>query len=244
MDSGPKYAHQSFWNDRYRAHSKPEDWYATWKELKPVLSPLLCPAALPNLLMVGCGNSHLSQALACEGFLVTNVDISEVVMEKIGGKERNEEYLVMDATNMPFKDRCFDIVMDKGTYDALTSETNTVRGDDLVREMGRVAGNLVILVTYGRPEVRSEGLKSALSAVGEWTEEVQQCPLSPSAQLANIARSKFPGEGLSAVLKSQTKLQTVLLELVKHLRGQPSDENPLRQDHCWVYLYRRLNSSA
>jgi len=244
MDSTPKYAQQSFWNDRYRAHSKPEDWYATWNELKSVLSPLLSPSTLPSLLMVGCGNSHLSQALASQGFHVTNVDISQVVIEKIGGEERSEEYLVMDATNMPFKDRCFDIVMDKGTFDALTSGSNTGSGADLVREMGRVASNLVVFVTFGRPEVRSNELKSALLAVGEWTEEVRQCALSPSAQLANIARSKFPGEGLSAVLKSQTKLQLVLLELVKHLRGQPSDENPLRQDHCWVYLYRRLNSSA
>lgn len=239
--AAPRYEEQSFWNDRYRSSSKCEDWYASWNELKPVLSPVLRPEDLPCLLMVGCGNSKLSKALTNEGFFVTNIDISEVVIEKVGGEERLQEYLVMDATEMPFKDRCFDVVMDKGTFDALSSGRNADSEDHLVREMGRIAASLVIFVTYGGPEVRSERLKSVLSSVGQWSEMVYQCPLSPTAQLANIVRSKYPGEGLNSVLRTPAKLQSVLLELMKHIRGQRSEAHPLRQDHCWVYVYRRSN---
>ena len=32
---------------------------------------------------------------------------------------KNYQYLAMDATKMQFKDNSFDIVIDKGTYDAL-----------------------------------------------------------------------------------------------------------------------------
>ena len=232
----PHYGEQAFWNERYRTHTRQEDWYATWKELKPVLDSVINADQFPTILMVGCGNSKLSSNLTSEGFAVTNIDISQVVIENMSRSEPNFEYLVMDATQMPFRDQSFDVVFDKGTYDALISGNQSLSGEELVREMGRVARSMVVLVTYGKPELRSERFQSSLS---EWTETVYQCQLSVSAQLANIARSKYPGESLASVLRSATQLQAVLQELMRYMKGEKGEHRDLRQDHCWVYVYRR-----
>lgn len=52
------------------------------------------------------------------GYFVENIDISNVVLELME-KQNKQEYVLMDATNMNFKDRSFDFLLDKGTFDAL-----------------------------------------------------------------------------------------------------------------------------
>jgi hypothetical protein len=44
----------------------------------------------------------------------------------------------MDATNMQFKDGEFDVVIDKGTLDALICATDLVMSTKLLAEMSRV----------------------------------------------------------------------------------------------------------
>jgi ubiquinone/menaquinone biosynthesis C-methylase UbiE len=51
------------------------------------------------------------------------MDISNVVLELMQ-KQTNQEYILMDATNMNFKDRSFDFLLDKGTFDALIVRFN------------------------------------------------------------------------------------------------------------------------
>ena len=54
---------------------------------------------------------------------ITNIDISEVVIDQM--KEKHSDlpmrWEVMDATNMTFPDETFDLVIDKGTFDALSA---------------------------------------------------------------------------------------------------------------------------
>lgn len=70
---------------------------------------------------------------AQDGYVqMTNTDISNLVLEKMKGvndslHEKNEkkallqnfQYMCMDSTRMPYRDGVFDLVVDKGTYDAL-----------------------------------------------------------------------------------------------------------------------------
>ena len=61
-----------------------------------------------------------------EGYYITNIDISNIVLDQMSSKN-NQEYALMDATNTYFRDRCFDLTIDKGTLDALAVNNNLVR---------------------------------------------------------------------------------------------------------------------
>ena len=191
--------------------------------------------------MVGCGSSKLSSEMHSEGYFVTNVDLSDVVISRMAADTPSQEFLVMDATRMPFRSRSFDIVLDKGTFDALASVREYTLPDLLIREMGRVSRSTVVIVTFGKPATRSDRFVSALSTEGEWREETVKCRLSSIAQLVNIVRSKFPGETMATVLKTPAKLKEVMCTLLKNMKGVEEPVNDMRQDHCWVYIYQRLS---
>lgn len=54
---------------------------------------------------------------------ITNIDISEVVIEQMKKTHRNiGEWIQMDATKMSFEDESHTVILDKGTLDAMMSE--------------------------------------------------------------------------------------------------------------------------
>lgn len=74
--------------------------------------------------MVGCGNSKLTEQMFDDGYKgIVSIDISEVIVDKMRNemlkKNKNIPFLVMDATKMTYEDNSFDVVIDKGTLDAL-----------------------------------------------------------------------------------------------------------------------------
>lgn len=83
-----------------------------------------------SILMLGCGNSKLSEQMYEDGYTnILNVDISPTVIEQMRKiseeKGHNMKWEVMDATNMPdISDGTFDAIIDKGTLDALISGRN------------------------------------------------------------------------------------------------------------------------
>lgn len=116
--------------------------------------------------MVGCGNSTLSGKMGERGYNITNIDISDVVIDQMKQKT-GQEYLLMDATNTSFRDRSFDLVLDKGTYDALVCQPDSDMPFDLVREMGRLANKSILIVTHGKATARSPIFNSALEEFGK-----------------------------------------------------------------------------
>lgn len=74
--------------------------------------------------MVGCGNSKLSEEMSNDGYrVITNIDIAGSVIEKMKNhysiRYPLQQFLVVDATNMAYRDNSFDLCIDKGTFDAL-----------------------------------------------------------------------------------------------------------------------------
>lgn len=85
-----------------------------------------------NILITGCGNSSLSADLYDVGFSnITNIDVSEVAikqMKNINAQRTKMKFICMDALNTSFQNNEFNVVLDKGTLDALmpddAKETN------------------------------------------------------------------------------------------------------------------------
>lgn len=107
--------------------------------------------------MVGCGNSKLSQQMWEAGFKdIVNIDISPAVIEQMRTKYPHMVWEVMDATKMSYPDGHFDVVLDKGTLDALISGKNFDICEEMLRDCMRVTNpeGQLIQITYGSPEGR------------------------------------------------------------------------------------------
>ncbi|KAK8790051.1 hypothetical protein WA158_006831 [Blastocystis sp. Blastoise] len=115
------FATKSFWNSAFMFMEDSFDWYGDWEDMKEIISPYM--SRQHKILMVGCGNSNLSEQLYKAGYHnITNIDYSEVVIQKM--EEQYEcypgmKFIVMDATNMGFDNESFDFVIDKATIDAV-----------------------------------------------------------------------------------------------------------------------------
>ena len=87
----------------------------------------LCCVSVPQVLVVGCGNSELSEQLYDVGYKhLINIDISETVVTHMN--QRNAErrpglsFHQVDATQTPYEDASYQAALDKGTLDAMASE--------------------------------------------------------------------------------------------------------------------------
>lgn len=177
--------------------------------------------------MVGCGNSRMSEEMAQDdGYQnIVNMDISNLVLEKMKlhtdkekfSKCHNFSHVAMDATGMDFRDKVFDIVVDKGTYDALAcDESNKTMICNLTKEMMRVTrkGGAVVIITNGTPVKRLSDLQSFTSDYSVKI-EYQKIQLSKLSQMINIMRANLGNKPLSSVMKDTRVLKYTLDEMVK-----------------------------
>ncbi|XP_060630351.2 eEF1A lysine and N-terminal methyltransferase [Anolis sagrei] len=139
------FASADFWERFFRERGgRAFEWYGAWKSLRAPLGRYLRPQ--DSILVVGCGNSELSEELYDEGYQdITNVDISELVIKQM--QERSVHlrpkmtYMVMDVLQMDFPDGHFQVVLDKGTLDALLTDAEEIslrRAERMFAEIGRV----------------------------------------------------------------------------------------------------------
>ncbi|XP_038614395.1 eEF1A lysine and N-terminal methyltransferase [Tachyglossus aculeatus] len=135
----------AYWEKFFRQRGPAAfEWYGSYGQLAALLHKYLRPS--DRVLVVGCGNSELSEQLYDVGFQdIVNIDISEVVIEQM--KERNAgrrprmSFLRMDVTRLEFPDGHFQVVLDKGTLDAVLTdeeEATLERVDRMLAEVGRV----------------------------------------------------------------------------------------------------------
>ena len=94
---------------------------------------------------VGCGNSTLASDLYDVGYRsIRSIDISDLVISMMSEKNKQRKELIfekMDATAMRYEDGSYSVVLDKGTLDALftdTSEPVVARVEAMFSEIGRV----------------------------------------------------------------------------------------------------------
>jgi len=128
-------------------------------------------------------------------------------------KDMKIECLEMDATKMTFEDKKFDVIIDKGTLDALLCGKNNDIVNSLVREMTRVLkleGELFI-ISHGQPKARKELFKKAID-IEKYEFLYSEQRLSDVSQLINIFRSKLKDKPLSQILKDKELLKEAITE--------------------------------
>jgi len=119
--------------------------------------------------MEGCGNSTLSEDMYNDSLEnITNVDFSEEVIKLMSErcKDLNKmTWLEMDVMDLKFPDASFDVVIDKGTMDALLTgqesvweveEDLAINIDKMLSEIYRVLvpHGTYIYITFGQPHFR------------------------------------------------------------------------------------------
>lgn len=93
------------------------------------------------MLVVGCGNSELSEQLYDVGYKhLTNIDISETAVTHMN--QRNAErrpdltFQQVDATQTPYEDGSYQATLDKGTLDAIAAEEDGALARNMLTEVG------------------------------------------------------------------------------------------------------------
>jgi len=171
------YGDKTFWDKRYSSQEGKYDWYLGYPLMSEAMIPLLNvrdgkqvegdsndvakrDRSSLRVLVVGCGNSELSENLYDDGFTnLVSVDYSDVVIKKMqdATKSKSMKFEVMDVRDLKFKNEEFDVVIDKGTLDAILCGTDSAKmGNAMLAECSRVTktGGYFFLFTYGQPQSR------------------------------------------------------------------------------------------
>eukprot|EP01088_Endostelium_zonatum_P017681 TRINITY_DN5341_c0_g1_i2.p1 TRINITY_DN5341_c0_g1~~TRINITY_DN5341_c0_g1_i2.p1 ORF type:complete len:227 (+),score=42.74 TRINITY_DN5341_c0_g1_i2:27-683(+) len=130
------YKSKEFWDDRYK-ETKEEitEWFKGYEDLRTELrSEVGEPSETnqPRILMLGCGNSKLSEDMYKDGYRnIVSIDFSEVVINQMKEKHKEDcpelEWQVMDVLDLTFTpEEQFDFAIDKGTMDAVMGDSRSM----------------------------------------------------------------------------------------------------------------------
>ena len=152
---------KSYWDNFFTKRNTPFEWYGQYTDLCHILHKYIKPTS--KTLVVGCGNSTLSEDMYDAGIVeITNIDISEVVIKKMGARNFEKRpkmaFTQMDMLATSFTDGSFDCVLDKGTLDAIYSNTDDVtvsKVSQMWGEVGRVlkTGGRYICITLAQEHI-------------------------------------------------------------------------------------------
>jgi len=173
MNNSFTYANPRYWDDYYKKLDEGEkfDWYVSWdtgvksvdfaprdsgeKRTASKLGDIVGAYMKPDskILMLGCGNSDMSEKMYKSGFeQIVNIDISKQLMQNLRKKQEaampKMQWLYMNASAMTFDTGSIDVTVDKGTLDALEENKELVLG--AVKESHRTlrSGGVFISITY------------------------------------------------------------------------------------------------
>ncbi|XP_058793465.1 eEF1A lysine and N-terminal methyltransferase homolog isoform X2 [Phymastichus coffea] len=126
--SHQEFSKANYWNTFFKKRGKKTfEWYGEFPDLSSHLLKYIKPN--DNVVIVGCGNSTLGMDLYDNNYKnIINIDLSQVVIKQMleMNKVKRPDLIfeAMDATKMTYSDGKFSVVLDKGTLDALMSDTN------------------------------------------------------------------------------------------------------------------------
>lgn len=205
-----------------------------------------------QVLVIGCGNSELSEQLYDVGYQdIVNIDISEVVIkqmnERNAGRRPHMSFLKMDMTQMEFPDAAFQVVLDKGTLDAVLTdeeEKTLQQVDRMLAEVGRVlqVGGRYLCISLAQAHILKkavghfsrEGWMVRVHEVASSQEQVFEAEPRFSLPVFAFVMTKFrpvPGSALQIFeLCTQEQGKPVRLESADQLAEAVRE----RQHYAWL----------
>lgn len=177
------YGTHEYWEKRYAKESdgRTFDWFLSPSYLIPFFEELTADIDISKdarILMLGCGNSALGEVLYDAGWKnIVNIDYSKIVIEQM--QERHAEkrpemtWLEMDVMDLKFRENEFDLIIDKGTMDAML----TTKGDpwnppekdvkactqevsEALRVLRKRPGSKFAYFTFGQPHFRKRYMQN------------------------------------------------------------------------------------
>eukprot|EP00897_Mesotaenium_endlicherianum_P002568 jgi/Mesen1/2339/ME000155S01419 len=162
------YLKSSYWDKRFEQEEEYE-WFKGYSAFRDLLLEHCKP--LDRILVVGCGNSRLSEELYRDGMRnIVSTDLSEVVIERMreGATSRGcagITWQVADMLNLPHAEGSFDVVIEKGAMDVLYVDSESAwtpsqevraRVHAMLASAHRVLApaGLFISITFGQPHFR------------------------------------------------------------------------------------------
>ena len=220
------YSKKEYWNERFNQTNTNFDWYADWDQLSKYFIPILSPES--KILMVGCGNSKLSEQMYLSNYKnIINIDISNIVIEKMKKQYPEMKWQEMDATKMSFENNLFDCIIDKGTLDAIMCGEDPIPPANLIKEMYRVTkkGGNFCIITHGEPETRINYFEKFKNENCDFDIKYEKINLSFMANLINSIRNKSNDHTLKGGLKDKNQvIASVLDAFVQSYKDAPINE--------------------
>ncbi|XP_029939371.1 eEF1A lysine and N-terminal methyltransferase [Salarias fasciatus] len=154
-----EFSSAEYWEKFFKKRGeKAFEWYGDYNKLCGVLHKYI--KVQDKVLVVGCGNSELSEQLYDVGYKhLTNIDISETVVthmnQRNAARRPGLTFHQVDATQTPYEDATFQAALDKGTLDAMASEEEGALARNMLTEVGRVlsVGGRYVCVTLAQESV-------------------------------------------------------------------------------------------
>lgn len=202
------YAQQTYWDEAYtgKKYGESFDWYGAWAEplstgrdnIGDIVRPLLAKES--RILMLGSGNSNMSALMYKEGYEnIVNIDIAESVighMQEQYGDLKKMTWQTMDATALTFPDDSFDVVIEKGMFDALFAGTGT-KVQQVLKEARRVlkggGDGQLFSITYSKNRIKELfNRETVIVEGGDETETVSplNCKVAGEVQYSTASEKK------------------------------------------------------
>jgi ubiquinone/menaquinone biosynthesis C-methylase UbiE len=177
-----RFSLDEYWSERYlKEKNQHFEWLDNYSSLKTLINTLLTEKD-GKILMLGCGNSKLSEEMYLDGYKnICNIDRCGIVISQMFNRniEKPEmSWEVMDCTKLTYESNTFDYLIDKCTLDTLLCSKNPfMMAAWTVNEVQRVLkpGGYFLCISFGSPKERMNHFQKPHLSFG-----IEYCPMIAS----------------------------------------------------------------